>query len=84
LGGKYFIIRLVLAHENIEITRGDDVDNDIIIEPCPTHHEVLKAVLTIGMCMKDSNDPNACKLEALLGLLGKQLCIDKAQSTALF
>ena len=62
------------AHENIEITGGD---NDIVIEPRPTRCKVLKAVLTIGACIEDLNDPNACKLEALLGSLNRQLCLDK-------
>ncbi|KIK00854.1 hypothetical protein K443DRAFT_99636, partial [Laccaria amethystina LaAM-08-1] len=68
------------AHENIKITGGEDVNDDIVIKPCPTRCKVLKAVLTIGACIKDSNDPNACKLEALLGLLNGQLCFDETQT----
>lgn len=69
------------ARENIEMAGGDDVDDDIIIKPCPTRREVLKAVSTIGVCrVKDLNDPNTCKLETLLGLFNRQLRLDETRS----
>ena len=71
------IMDSIEARENIEISGGDDVDDDIIIKPRPTCHEVLKAVSTIGACIEDLDDPNACKLEALLGLLNRQLRLDE-------
>jgi hypothetical protein len=39
---------LIAASENIEINGGDDVNEDIPIEPRPTQHDVLKAVSTIS------------------------------------
>jgi hypothetical protein len=35
------------ARENVEINGGDDVDNDIPLEPCPTRHDILKAISTM-------------------------------------
>ena len=74
---KRFIRPLWTQSRHIEISGGDDVDDDIVIKPHPTHREVLKAVSTIGACIEDLDDPNACKLEALLGLLNRQLHLDK-------
>ncbi|KIJ98731.1 hypothetical protein K443DRAFT_626750 [Laccaria amethystina LaAM-08-1] len=68
------------ARENMEITGGDDVDDDIIIEPRPTRREVLKAVSTIGACIEESDDPNSRKLEALLGSLNRQLRLDETRN----
>ena len=70
----------IKARENIEMAGGDDVDDDIIIKPRPTRREVLKAVSTIGACIEDLNDPNACKLESLLGLFNRQLRLDETRS----
>jgi hypothetical protein len=74
------VMESIEARENIKITSGDDVDDDIVIKPRPTRREVLKAVSTIGVCIKDSNDPNAHKLEALLGSLNRQLHFDETRS----
>ena len=41
------VINSISTCENIEINEGDDVNNDDPVEPCPTRHEVLKAVSTI-------------------------------------
>jgi hypothetical protein len=49
-------INSISTHENIEINRGDDVDNDGPIEPHPTRCEVLKAVSTIRKYTNALND----------------------------
>ena len=74
LSGRYGLNR---GPRHIKISGGDDVDDDIVIKPHPTRREVLKAVSTIGACIEDLDDPNACKLEALLGLLNRQLHLDE-------
>ena len=74
------IMDSIEARENIEISGGDDVNDDIVIKPCPTRREVLKAVSTIGACIEDLDDPNMCKLEALLGLLNRQLRLNETRN----
>jgi hypothetical protein len=58
------VIDSIAACENIEINRGDDVDEDLPIEPRPTWHDVLKAALTISRYTEDLNDP-ICNLALL-------------------
>ncbi|KAF8521936.1 hypothetical protein BU17DRAFT_45362, partial [Hysterangium stoloniferum] len=70
------IIDLIVAHENIEINGGDDVDEDIPIEPHPTQCDVLKAISTINRYIDDRNDPITCKFEAILGSFKWQLCLE--------
>ena len=41
------VIDAIEAHENLELNRGDDVEDDGPQEPCPTCHNVVKAVSTI-------------------------------------
>ena len=74
------VMDLIKACEDIEINGGDDVDEDIPAEPCPTHHDVLKAVSTICKCIKDSNDPIAPKLDTLLGSFRRQLWLDETRN----
>ena len=47
------------ARENIDINGGDDVDDDIPLEPRPTWRDVLKAVSTICRYTEDINEPIA-------------------------
>jgi len=42
------VMDLIVAHENIELNSGDNVNGDIPIEPCPTWCDILKAALTIS------------------------------------
>jgi len=68
------------ACENIDTNGGNNVDDETPIEPCPTCRDVLKALSTIGKCIKDSNDPIAHKLDTLLGSFKRQLCLDETWS----
>ncbi|KAF8871172.1 hypothetical protein CPB84DRAFT_1801098 [Gymnopilus junonius] len=61
------VIVAVHVRENIEINGGDDVDEDIPVEPRPVRHDVLKASSTIIRYLEDWNDPIARKMEAILG-----------------
>jgi hypothetical protein len=70
----------IKARKNIDINGGDDVDNDFPMEPHPTCHEVLRVLSTIGKCIEASNDPIACKLDALMGTFSRQLRLNKTQS----
>jgi hypothetical protein len=46
---------------------GDDVDDEIMIEPRPTRRDVLKAVSTIRKYIDELDDPVSRKIEELLG-----------------
>jgi hypothetical protein len=70
----------IKARENIDINGGDNVDDDSPMEPCPTRHEVLKALSTIGKCIEDLNDPIARKLDILLRTFNQQLHLKETQS----
>jgi hypothetical protein len=74
------VINSISAHKNIEINGGYDVnEDDLPIEPCPTWHEVLKAVLTIIRYIEDLNNPIAHKLEAILGSFNRQLYLEESK-----
>jgi hypothetical protein len=68
------------ARENVEINGGDDVDNDIPLEPRPTGRDLLKAVSTIGRYVDDLNEPIARKMEAVLGSFSRQLRLDETRT----
>ena len=68
------------ARENIEINGGDDVDDDLPLEPGPTRRDVLKAVSTIGRYIDDLNEPIARKMEAILGSFNRQLRLDETKT----
>ncbi len=68
------------AHENMEITGWDDVDNNVPPEPCPTCCNVVKAVSTINKYIIKLNDLQSCKLEAMLNAFNWQLCFDKTKN----
>jgi hypothetical protein len=70
----------IKACENIDINGGDNVDNDSPMEPHLTRCEVLRALSTIGKCIEASNDPIACKLDALMGTFSQQLRLNETQS----
>ncbi|KAF8991656.1 hypothetical protein BDQ17DRAFT_1432922 [Cyathus striatus] len=57
----------IAAHENLEVIGGDDVDEDIPVEPLPTHRDVLKAISTIKRYTEDMDDPFSCKVDTILG-----------------
>ncbi|KAF8911490.1 hypothetical protein CPB84DRAFT_1761954 [Gymnopilus junonius] len=61
------VMDAIHARENIEINGGDDVDEDIPVEPRPARHDVLKTSSTISRYLEDWNDPIARKMEAILG-----------------
>ncbi|KIK76975.1 hypothetical protein PAXRUDRAFT_168231 [Paxillus rubicundulus Ve08.2h10] len=42
------------------------------VEPGPTRNDTLQAALVVGKYIKDFDDPFMCKLESMLGLLGKR------------
>ncbi|KAF8511528.1 hypothetical protein JB92DRAFT_2725495 [Gautieria morchelliformis] len=50
----------------------DDIDNDVPIEPAPTHHEALQAVLLLRRYVRDIDDPFTHKLEMMLGSFGQR------------
>jgi len=62
----------IKAHENIKTNGGDDVDNDIVIEPCPTCCEFSRQY-----------QPSAGGLKTLSTLLHPNLthcwCLDKTK-----
>ena len=68
------------ACENIEINGGDDIDNDIPLEPRPTRRDVLKAISTIGRYVDDLNEPIARKMEAVLESFSRQLRLDETRT----
>jgi hypothetical protein len=72
------VINAITARENIDISGGDDID-DNPIEPCPTRRDVLKAVSTIEKYTSDLNDPMARKIEALLGSFNRQLRLEETR-----
>ncbi|KAF8219085.1 hypothetical protein L208DRAFT_1555854, partial [Tricholoma matsutake] len=74
------VIDAIEARENIKITGGDDVDNDIPLDPRPTYRDVLKAVSTIHRYIDDLNDPIAHKMEALLASFNMKLCLNESRS----
>lgn len=74
------VIDAIEARENIEMNGGDDIDNDISLEPRPTYHDVLEAASTIRRYVGDMNDPIARKMEALLGSFNMKLRFDESKS----
>ena len=74
------VIDSIAAHENMEITGGDDVDDDTPIEPPPTRRDVLKAVSTISRYVDGMDNPTARKFEALLSSFNRQLRLEETQS----
>ena len=64
---------------NSTVNGGDDVDDDISLEPCPTWRDVLKAVSTICRYTEDINEPIAQKVEAILGSFNRQICLDETK-----
>ena len=71
------------ARENIDINGGDDVDDDISLEPCPTWRDVqvLKAVSTICRYTEDINEPIARKVEAILGSFNSQIRLESRRES---
>ncbi|KAH9961394.1 hypothetical protein BGW80DRAFT_1181642 [Lactifluus volemus] len=74
------VMDAINTRENVEINGGDDVDNDIPLEPRPTRHDVLKAVSTIITYVGDLNEPIARKIETVLGSFSRQLHLDEART----
>jgi hypothetical protein len=74
------VMDAINARENVEINSGDDVDNDIPLEPRPTGRDLLKAVSTIGRYVDDLNEPIARKMEAVLGSFSRQLRLDETRT----
>ena len=70
----------VEARENVEINGGDDVDNGVETGPQPTWREVLKAVSTISIYIDGLDDPVSRKIEGLLQLFNRQLCLNEAKN----
>ena len=68
------------AQDELEITGGDDVDDDAQIEVLPTRCEVLKAVSVISNYVNTLNDPFARKLEAVLGSFRHDLHLESSQA----
>ncbi|KAF8998974.1 hypothetical protein BDQ17DRAFT_1361557 [Cyathus striatus] len=61
------VMDLIAARESLEVIGGDDVDEDIPVEPLPTRRDVLKAVSTIKRYTEDMGDPFSCKVDTILG-----------------
>jgi hypothetical protein len=59
---------------------GDDIEDNIPLEPHPTRCDVLKAVSTVRRYIDDWNNPIARKMEALLGSFNMQLHLDETRS----
>jgi hypothetical protein len=74
------VINAVEARENLELTGGHDVDDDGPQEPCPTRHDVVKAVSTITKYLDNCNDPVAHKLEVLLGSFNRLLWLEDSKN----
>ena len=74
------VMDAVEARDNLEKNGGDDVDDDGLIKPCPSHQDVLKAVSIIVQYVSELNDPLAHKIEALLGSLVRPFHKDEARS----
>ena len=68
------------ARENMEITGWDDVDNNMPPKPHPTCCNIVKATSTINKYIIKLNDPQSCKLEAMLNAFNWQLCFDKTKN----
>ena len=60
------VIGAIEACENLELNGGENVKDDGSQEPCPTHHDVVKAVSTISKYLDNCKDSIAHKLEVLL------------------
>ncbi|KAH8988660.1 hypothetical protein EDB86DRAFT_2808318 [Lactarius hatsudake] len=66
------------ARENLKINGGDDIDNNIPLEPHPTQANILKAVSMISKYTNDINDPLAHSIEAVLGSFNRLLWCNEA------
>ena len=73
------VMDAIKAHENMDINGGDNIEDGVLTDPCPTHHDVLKAVSTICRYIEDLNDPITWKMEALLGIFNMNIRLDKSQ-----
>jgi hypothetical protein len=65
-----------MARDAMDINGGDEVD-DFVVEPPPTRHELLKAVLRIREYVDGSNDSLAWKIDGLLGSFTRQLRLEE-------
>ncbi|KAF8801777.1 hypothetical protein BYT27DRAFT_7226676 [Phlegmacium glaucopus] len=74
------VMEAIEAHENMEINGSDDVDDEILSEPRPTHCDVLKAASTIHKYVEDLNDPIAHKMESILGSFNTKLHLEQTEN----
>ena len=74
------VMDAVEARENIKINGGDDLDDEVEIEPQPTRCEVLKAVSTISKYINELDDPVSRKLEGLLRSFNRQLRLNETKN----
>ena len=69
------------AQEEAVVNGGDDdVDDDALLEPSPTHREVLQAASVINRYAEKLNDPLARKLEVDLASLRRQVHLESSYS----
>ncbi|KAI0255924.1 hypothetical protein BJV78DRAFT_1151368 [Lactifluus subvellereus] len=62
------------AQEEGSINGGDDdVGDDALLEPGPTHREVSQAASVTNRYVERLDDPPVCKLEAILASFGRQI-----------
>ncbi|OAX34269.1 hypothetical protein K503DRAFT_699038, partial [Rhizopogon vinicolor AM-OR11-026] len=69
------------AQEEGPINGGDDdIEDDSLLERCPTHHEVFQAASVINRYVEHLDDPLARKLEATLASFGHQIRLEESRS----
>ena len=71
------------AQEESDVNGGDDdVDDNAVVVAGPTRQEALDAAAKIEAYLRDTNDPTARKVEALLVSFRRQLRLEESRSKA--
>lgn len=70
-----------VAHDNLEINGGDDIDGVVPLEPQPTRIDVCRAISVISKYIDDINNPLAREVEAALSSFNRQLRLEEARIT---
>lgn len=61
-----------------------DTEDDMLVEPCPTHHDACQASSTMrtSRYFEHIDDPIACKVEEVLASFGCLMRVEKSKTLA--
>ncbi|KAF8979325.1 hypothetical protein BDQ17DRAFT_1264861 [Cyathus striatus] len=71
------VMESIATCQMLEVNGGDDVDQNIQVEPHPARCDVLAAASTIKKYTEDMNDPLSHKVDVILDSFNQQLRLDE-------